>query len=92
MESKNYYTTGEMIDLISRDKELVFEVVSGKYDGGIVSYHEGMQWLMWQENNTYEPINISIEFMDAKWKLLSTVYALQINIPLMNVSRSYCLC
>lgn len=87
----NTYTTGEMIDLVSKDKELLFEGVSGKYDGNIVEYHEAMQWLMWRVNNTYEPIHINIEFMSTKWKLLCRVYALQINIPLMDCGRAYSL-
>ena len=90
----NTYTTGEMIDLISKDSELIFEAVSGKYDGNTVAYHEGMGWLMWKVNNTYdyEPINLSDNFMNTKWKLLGMSYVLRIEFPLMNVGRSYCLC
>jgi hypothetical protein len=90
----NTYTTGEMIDLISKDNELIFEAVSGMYDGNIVAFHEGMGWLMWKGNNTYdyEPINLSDDFMNTKWKLLSRMYVLRVECPLKDVARSYCLC
>lgn len=79
-----------MIDLIQKDKELIFEAVSGMYDGSIVQYHEDMQWLMWKDGNTYLPISFNKEFMGTKWKLLSTVYMLQIDVPLMDYGKSYC--
>jgi len=88
MENK-IYTTGEMIDLIMRDTNLVFESISGKYDGNTVAFHEGMGWLMWNVCDTYEPINLSDEFMKTKWKLLGTIYTLKIEYPLKNVGKSY---
>jgi hypothetical protein len=87
----NTYTTGEMIDLISKDKELSFEAVNGMYDGCIVEFHNAMQWLMWNYgNNDYELIRIDNDFIDTKWKILSEVCVLQVNIPLMNVGKIYC--
>jgi hypothetical protein len=90
MDSKTY-TTGEMIDLISRDKKLSFEAVSGMYDGSIVKFHDAMQWLMWKlDDNDYDLIRIDNDFIHTKWKVLSKVYAFQVNIPLMNIGKIYC--
>ncbi len=90
MDSKTY-TTGEMIDLISRDNELIFEAVSGKHDGNTVAFHEGMGWLMWKGNNTYdyEPINLSDDFIGTKWKLLGIMYVLRVEFPLVKCGKSY---
>jgi len=88
----NTYSTGEMIDLISNESELIFEAVSGMYDGNTVAYHEGMGWLMWNINDTYEPINLSDDFMGTKWKLLRMSYVLRTEIPLVKVGKGYCLC
>lgn len=88
----NTYTTGQMIDLISKDNELIFEAVSGKYDGNTVAFHEGMGWLMWNVCDTYEPINLSDDFMKTKWKLLGMMYVLRVEFPLVKCGKSYCLC
>lgn len=87
----NTYTTGQMIDLIQKDKELIFEAVSGMYDGSIIAFHDDMQWLMWLDDsiNTYLPITLNAEFMKTKWKLLSNVYVLKIDCPLVKCGRSY---
>lgn len=74
MDYKQIFTTGEIIDLISKDKELRFEAVTGMYKGEIVSFNEHMSWLMWNTNNKFEPICMNDEFMSAKWRVLEPAY------------------
>jgi len=83
------YTTGEMIDLISKDSKLVFEAVTGLYNGNTVALHEDLEWLMWKDDNTYFPISFNSAFMETKWKLLSTVHMLQVNVPLFDSGKTY---
>jgi hypothetical protein len=85
----NTYTTGEMIDLISKDNELIFEAVSGMYDGNIVAYNNDLGWLMWKVDNTYEMIGVNGEFINTKWKLLEMIYVLNIECPLVKCGKSY---
>lgn len=85
------YTTGQMIDLVFRDKELIFEAISGQYDGQITFYHDDIEWLMWKNNRTYEPIILNNEFMKTKWKLLGHMYAVLIDMPLVNIGKGYCI-
>jgi len=84
------YTTGEMIDLISKDKELIFEAVSGMYDGGIIAFHEDQQMLMWKDYDTYLQVTLNNEFLKTKWRLLSTVCIFRVDLPLINVGKIYC--
>jgi len=44
--SYKVYTTGEMIDLISKDKYIHFEAVTGIYDGEIISFNQDLNWLI----------------------------------------------
>lgn len=90
MELKTY-STSEMINLIQKDKDLIFEAVSGMYDGSIIAFHENQQMLMWKDYNTYLQVTLNDEFLKTKWKLLSTVYVVKVDMPFMNVGRNYCL-
>jgi len=74
------YTTGEMIGAITIDKELLFEAITGIYDSKIVSFNGNMNWLMWNQNNSYEPISLNNDFMNAMWKVLSPSYVIKIDI------------
>lgn len=90
--NQNTYTTDQMMDLITiKDKDLVFEAINGKYDGQVVCYHEDIGKLMWKFNNLHEPITLTRDFMITKWKILSGVYAFQVNMPLMDFGKVCCL-
>lgn len=86
------YTTGEMVDIITCDKYLIFEAVNGIYDGGIVSYNDHMEWLMWKDDNTYIPISFNGEFMKTKWRILKMEYAYVINVPIIDSRNIYITC
>lgn len=94
MNNYKVYTTGEIIDTITKDKDLLFEAISGIYVGRIVSFYEDMNWLMWNQNNSYEPICINNDFINTMWKVLSPSYIVKIdNYPKCFISeyiKNYC--
>jgi hypothetical protein len=81
------YSTGEVIKLFETYKELIFVAFSGIFEGQTIKYNPNFRIIVWHKNDMDEAIELSKDFLDTKWKLISTSTAKLVKYPFTKIFK-----